>query len=758
MFKKTKPLRDLIEDAPKTLNRDYLQNLNFALFYQKLESDIEIESIVSSLLLEVIDDKALPSNRHFAYVILQKLHYAVLSSKIISADLNQQLVHALPILIAQPLTSDIVADVIKKLVWYICNENWAEDIQCHVLAFLCKAITLPKSPLTQDDMEKLFALLSSWLIIPLPMLQNKSLGFRRSSSSLSITEVDGTDIQDIFSVLNSASNLTSMKLRSIYAFSVLKSSLCPSNEDSENFSKQVQPFLEGFASDSLNSSIQEYCMRIIDQVDRKVQSSSVWKFQKLCLLEAVELLNAICFMDSGIIHSIFPMVRRIYDKVSSNLSGTPEIEEITILSSCMQFFINHGRSVMHKPDSLYVFLFCDMLSLCYKDNCIAYEILSVMRQNISKLCYHSSILEKYFPTFLKVFAWHADTFALDFQDILPAFMSQHTSMEIFHSLLDLPCLTSVQVLMDNKSCMEDPKMLKDSKFLDSLKKPEISSIIKFLLRETSGSTTAFESINLLHRALQNLASHNRVVRCSKAVIPLLKCYFQVLIQYADMSVSVLIIHAILDRVSVIYPVPNYSKEVNAVLGDYIRKLFKEHPEAVFHCQKNIIMYLSQFKNYFIAERCFLHVTAIVGEYVTPTYSNMCKPETISLYFENLETTAYEALSCLKDDSDDYFLKFLSIISVSLSKLAARNQDQVPRAVLYLTKLLQQLKSFGNSWKKSWCIVTERVQEMLGILSEPSIAAVILNPPKDLLSGRYHRDPTSLANVLRTITAVVNPDS
>lgn len=47
---------------------------------------------------------------------------------------------------------------------------------------------------------------------------------------------------------------------------------------------------------------------------------------------------------------------------------------------------------------------------------------------------------------------------------------------------------------------------------------------------------------------------------------------------------------------------------------------------------------------------------------------MCKPETISFYFENLETTAYEALSCLKDDSDDYFLKLLSIMSVTLSKV------------------------------------------------------------------------------------------
>lgn len=63
-------------------------------------------------------------------------------------------------------------------------------------------------------------------------------------------------------------------------------------------------------------------------------------------MEAIELLNIVCFMDSGIIHSIFPVIRHIYNKISSNLSKEPEIEEICILSSCMQFFINHGKKIL----------------------------------------------------------------------------------------------------------------------------------------------------------------------------------------------------------------------------------------------------------------------------------------------------------------------------------------------------------------------------------------------------------------------------
>lgn len=64
--------------------------------------------------------------------------------------------------------------------------------------------------------------------------------------------------------------------------------------------------------------------------------------------------------------------------------------------------------------------------------------------------------------------------------------------QVFYSLLDLPCLTAIQILMDNKSCMEDPKTLRDPKLLESLRKPEISSLVKLLLRETSGNTAAFD--------------------------------------------------------------------------------------------------------------------------------------------------------------------------------------------------------------------------------------------------------------------------
>ena len=66
--------------------------------------DIDTETVVNSLLVEIIDKNTSPSNRFFAYAILQKLQNVALSSEIISADLGQQLIYTLPILFTQVIS------------------------------------------------------------------------------------------------------------------------------------------------------------------------------------------------------------------------------------------------------------------------------------------------------------------------------------------------------------------------------------------------------------------------------------------------------------------------------------------------------------------------------------------------------------------------------------------------------------------------------------------------------------------------------
>ncbi|KAG8199472.1 hypothetical protein JTE90_009320 [Oedothorax gibbosus] len=748
-----KSLRDVIEAAPKTISREYLQTLNTALFQHDLEADIDIEAIVSSLLLLVIDQAASVSRRHFATVILQKLSPIKNISDILSLEIGTQLVHTLPILLVQEISDSGTQDLIKKLISCLCNENWPLEYQWQLLGFISTASLTPKTPITQDEINKVCSCLSQWLIIPAAVSSVRNTGFRKSSSAISITEIDGTNTQDIFTVLNYVSTVTPNFLRNIQVFSMLRSFLCNSNENGGKASRQKYPPIGNFSCEELVFSVREYCMRLIDQVDRKTASDSIVQFQKACLVEAINLFNIICLVDSGIVHSMFHIVKRIYE-THSNMSKDSEAQDVAVMASAMQFFINHGSSVMHKPDTLYVYLFCDILSTYYKDNYVTYEILQLMKENLAQLCYHSSILEKYFPTFLKVLAWRPTTFENDFLELLPAFLSHNTSVEVFYTLLDLPCLTAVLILTDSKSGSPEPWILKDPSLASALRKPEVASVIKFMLRKTSGPGDSYTNVVLLHQHLASLATQSRVVYCSETVLSLLRRYFEVILQFSDMTVTTLLIPAILERLSIIYPVPKYAENVHTILSDTVVQLFALHPETVFHCSKSILSYISRFKNYSIAEKNFIHMVWIVGEYVSVAYSNICRPEVVALFFESLESTTYEALSALEESADENFLKLISISLTTLSKLAARNQDQVPRAVLCLSKAQKQLTFFGNDYKKNWKIVIERVSELLSILNSPNIAAIVLSPPKQLENGSLHRDSTSLPFVLRAITEIV----
>ncbi|GBL96378.1 hypothetical protein AVEN_43700-1 [Araneus ventricosus] len=197
-----KSLREVIEDAPKTMTKEYLQTLNIALFQHDLESDTDIDAILSSLLLLIVDPGATVSQQHLAIVILQKLSPIKSISEILTLEIGPLLIKAFPVLLVQDISDQGTKELISKLSWCLYNGNWPLECQWQLLGFISTVVASPKTPLTQEDMKRVCSLLSEWLIIQASVPSNKSLGFRRSSSSLSITEVDGTNTQDFFTVLN----------------------------------------------------------------------------------------------------------------------------------------------------------------------------------------------------------------------------------------------------------------------------------------------------------------------------------------------------------------------------------------------------------------------------------------------------------------------------------------------------------------------------------------------------------------------------
>ncbi|GFT45759.1 uncharacterized protein NPIL_488461, partial [Nephila pilipes] len=171
--------------------------------------DTDIDTILSSLLLLIVDPDATVSQRHLSTVILQKLSPIKSISEILTLEIGIQLIHALPVLLVQDISDPGTKELIRKFAWCLCNENWPVEYQWHLLGFISTAAASSKTPIIQghindilNDIKRICSLISEWLIIQAAVPSGRNLGFRKSSSSLSITEIDGTSTQDFFTVLN----------------------------------------------------------------------------------------------------------------------------------------------------------------------------------------------------------------------------------------------------------------------------------------------------------------------------------------------------------------------------------------------------------------------------------------------------------------------------------------------------------------------------------------------------------------------------
>lgn len=754
--RKEKVLLEIFENAPKTLGRKYLKQLYSALFEYAIERNKDVDAMANSLLMMVLDDSVPALDKYLAFVILQKMAPITGVSEVLNTGTIPQLISALPLLLVQGSNDLQTDDVIKKLFWYLGENNTDVESRKLILAFLSRVVISPCSPLKHDDVKHILNLTPEWIrSVILPSHSKKVSQLTRSSSTLSVVDIGTFDAQNFLTILNHAQTSSEEHFLNIQVFSMLRSWLLSTNQNSTKSDQNHSAVLSDLVSQELSYTVSEYCLKIIDQVEKRMLSHNAVEFQKACLVEAISLLDVLCCADSTILHSVLPVIRRIYDKIMYHVSGKAEVQDVAMLVAAMQFFINHSSSVMSKADCFYPSVFCDLLDTCYSDEFAAFEVISLTKDNLAHLCYHSSILEKYFPTFFKVLAWRPTTFLDDFLQLLPAFMSQQTSVEIFHTLLDLPCLTAMLIISNSQVNRSKDKSPLDSTISEILKTTDLHLVFNFVLRRTSGIGDTFDLVGVFHQSIMPLVDHPRVVACSKVVIPLFKCYFSTFLQYADTPVAVLLIPALLERLSLILPVQGYASEVQKILANAIVQLLHQYPESVFHCEKDIALYISNFKNYSLAEQCFINLVWVIGEYTSVEHSSLFKPEIVLQYFEPLESTTYEIVLTLSRTSDCVFLKLLSVCSTTLAKLAARRQDLLPRAVLCIGKASQQLASFHVDHKKEWKIVKERLVELLAILNTPNVASIVLSPPKDLESGRLHRDGDSLPNVLRTVTKILN---
>ncbi|XP_022102411.1 AP-5 complex subunit zeta-1-like [Acanthaster planci] len=688
----------------------------------------------------------------------------------------KQVPFILPVVMSQGQMVGNMDKLVSQMVRWVSTVGFDSEVQARALGCLVTVVTLHRPLLSGEQIYVVSSQISDWLsqasLFQAPNPNTRS----KPKKADQVTEIDGTTCQDFFTLLNLSQYYSQDQLLNLHSFSCLRqwllgthfSGTTPSSADSSSGKVTPESPVMLLSSGSFATKARqvlvekacEYCLRVIDQCERKPLKFQDQEMMQACLIEAVSLLDVLCSLNHFLVAKIFPAIKGVYN----HLSG--ENSQPRVLLPLLQFFIHHSEMVVYNPIPAYEHFFGEILSSHYTNPVIAFDTVMFCRDNLQKLCVDTDILEKFFPNLLKILAWNPRTFLMEFVDILPAMISPSTAVEMLHTLLDLPCeVMALEVSQhtsrpgnqtpDNYLIPEPTLRLPPT--LEAYRNPEHKPWFNFILRGRSGQGDTISKLGFLHKLLSDTSSYPRVVPVSQAVPVLLRLYFQTVVANADGSLLCQLVPVMMERAGLLFNIPSFTLEVRKVLADELLAMFKQCPALIMDLRTELLDYVATIRNINGKEDFFTHVVWIIGDYSSTAYDSRCNTEVIIKFYEALETLLYEVSSLVQSSSAGsipYSARLLTVCMTALAKLASRCQDLIPRVLLCLTKVSQQqMKSCTEDEHKK--ALLDRANELINVLKLPDVAAAILSPSSEITDVHWHEDVnTSIPLLLQATHQIV----
>uniref|UniRef100_A0A2K5ZU39 Adaptor related protein complex 5 subunit zeta 1 n=1 Tax=Mandrillus leucophaeus TaxID=9568 RepID=A0A2K5ZU39_MANLE len=615
----------------------------------------------------------------------------------------------------------------------------------YLLPIMAKVVVLSPGTLQEDQATLLSKRLVDWL-----RYASLQQGLPHSSSFFStprarqpgpITEMDGAVATDFFTVLSTGHRFTEDQWLNVQAFSMLRAWLLHSGPeglgtlDTDDRSEQEGSTLSVISATSssagrllpprerLREVAFEYCQRLIEQSNRRALRKGDSDLQKACLVEAVLVLDVLCRQDPSFLYRSLSCLKALHGRVR----GDPA--SVRVLLPLARFFLSHGEPGagwnQHLPKN------------------VPYPVQT------PALC----------PQFL---AWNSPPLTSEFVALLPALVDAGTALEMLHALLDLPCLTAVLDLQLRSSPAPSERPLWDTSLrapscLEAFRDPKFQGLFQYLLRPKASGTT--ERLVPLYQLLQPMAGCARVAQCAEAVPTLLQAFFSAVTQVADGALINQLALLLLGRSDSLYPAPGYAARVHSVLSSQFLALCTLKPSLVVELARDLLEFLGSVNGLRSRASLVTSVVWAVGEYLSVAYDRRCTVEQINKFFEALEALLFEVTQCRPSAALPRCPpKVVTALMTTLTKLASRSQDLIPRASLLLSKMrtLTQSPATGSMHGEEGAeAICTRATELLTLLKMPSVAQFVLTPSTEVCSPRYHRDVnTALPLALRTVSRLV----
>uniref|UniRef100_H9G2M1 Adaptor related protein complex 5 subunit zeta 1 n=1 Tax=Macaca mulatta TaxID=9544 RepID=H9G2M1_MACMU len=655
----------------------------------------------------------------------------------------------------------------------------------YLLPIMAKVVVLSPGTLQEDQATLLSKRLVDWL-----RYASLQQGLPHSSSFFStprarqpgpITEMDGAVATDFFTVLSTGHRFTEDQWLNVQAFSMLRAWLLHSGPeglgtlDTDDRSEQEGSTLSVISATSssagrllpprerLREVAFEYCQRLIEQSNRRALRKGDSDLQKACLVEAVLVLDVLCRQDPSFLYRSLSCLKALHGRVR----GDPA--SVRVLLPLARFFLSHGEAAAVDSEAVYQHLFTRIPLEQFHSPMLAFEFVQFCRDNLHLFGGHLGTLRLSFPNLFKFLAWNSPPLTSEFVALLPALVDAGTALEMLHALLDLPCLTAVLDLQLRSSPAPSERPLWDTSLrapscLEAFRDPKFQGLFQYLLRPKASGAT--ERLVPLYQLLQPMAGCARVAQCAEAVPTLLQAFFSAVTQVADGALINQLALLLLGRSDSLYPAPGYAARVHSVLSSQFLALCTLKPSLVVELARDLLEFLGSVNGLHSRASLVTSVVWAVGEYLSVAYDRRCTVEQINKFFEALEALLFEVTQCRPSAALPRCPpKVVTALMTTLTKLASRSQDLIPRASLLLSKMRTLTQSpatgsmHGEHGEEGAEAICTRATELLTLLKMPSVAQFVLTPSTEVCSPRYHRDVnTALPLALRTVSRLVEREA
>uniref|UniRef100_A0A8C3Y7L3 Adaptor related protein complex 5 subunit zeta 1 n=1 Tax=Catharus ustulatus TaxID=91951 RepID=A0A8C3Y7L3_CATUS len=642
-----------------------------------------------------------------------------------------------------------------------------------LLPVLANVISLSPESLTEEQTNVVSKKLADWLRYASIQqgVAQPSGGFfssPRTKQPAPITEVDGTVATDFFTVLSVAQHYTQDQWLNMQTFSMLRKwLLCYGGKELNTLNPGMDRCVTSMVPttgtagrllpprERLRDKAFEYCQRLIEQSNRRPLKKDDGDLQKACLIEAVTIMDIICKQDSSYVCRAVSFLKILHSRICGDATYARALLPIA------QFFLNHSKLAAVDSDAIYKHLFTDIPAQLFHNPSLAFEFVQFCKDNSQLFTDSSSIFRQSFPNLFKFLAWNSPPLISEFVDLLPFLLDAGTTIEIFHLLLDLPCLTAaldIQAasLPASEKAGGDPAG-KPATCLEAFRHPLYKSMFQYLLR-TNNSSFA-HSLVPLRQLLGALAGSPRVVQCAETVPVLLELFFRVVAEFADGSLINQLVVLLLQRSDQLYEIPAFKEDVYRVLGSQLAVLCSLRPALVVELSTEILEFSGAVSNIQSKEAIFTHMAWAVGEYLSVSYDKRCTVEQITRFFETLEAVLFEITQLRPQASTPSCApRAISVLMATLTKLAARSQDLIPRVSMFLSKMrtfVQSPAATSVYCEEDLEEILIRATELMNLLKMPSVAQFVFTPPQ--ASSRFQREVNdSLPLALRMVTQFLEP--